>query len=79
MFRSDNNLFGWNVVSGDVKVGTFIDSSYCSDYCAVEGIALLDMCGTSAGTIEQEFKTVIGEEYVITFQYSYHTGFTSEW
>lgn len=64
--EGSTDITGWKITVGSVEqIGKF--------WMAAEGKRSLDLSGTSAGTISQSFKTVKGQEYVVTFKLAGNT------
>jgi hypothetical protein len=60
--------FKWTVLSGNVEV---VNASYfASPFSAFEGIRVLDLNGSTAGSIYQGFSTNLGVTFEVTFSYS---------
>lgn len=61
--------FDWVVSSGTVDVG-YLPVSPFIEYQAYEGKQALDLNGNENGTIYQEFSTMIGQLYSLSFAYA---------
>jgi hypothetical protein len=61
--------FAWTVASGDVDLGNAPVVPFIL-YTAYEGVQALDLNGTTSGSIYQEFATVFGQEYQLSFAFA---------
>jgi RHS repeat-associated protein len=61
--------FGWTVDAGDIDVGAAPVEPFIL-YSAYEGTQALDLNGFQQGSISQEFVTVPGATYTLSFQYA---------
>eukprot|EP00039_Didymoeca_costata_P011169 m.155136 g.155136 ORF g.155136 m.155136 type:complete len:758 (+) comp15087_c0_seq11:182-2455(+) len=65
---------GWDVTNGNIDFGHYKTAGHCQTSCAAEGLAMLDICGRSAGQIAQAITLETGKEYSLRFWYSSHVG-----
>src|SRR5947208_2053806 len=61
--------FGWTVASGNVDLAHLPVIPFV-DYTAYEGVQALDLNGTTAGAIFQDFATLAGQSYLLSLAYA---------
>jgi hypothetical protein len=61
--------FAWTVASGDVDLGNAPVVPFIL-YPAYEGVQALDLNGTMPGSIYQDFATVFGQQYELSFAFA---------